>query len=366
MTAPTSLTYAESGVVAAGKPLAGLLGWVNKTLTFRQGVGEPVLTIGYYANVLRLAENLGLAISTDSVGSKVLVAEMMGKYDGLGIDCIAMNANDVLCVGAEPLAMVDYLAVQEARPDVLEQIGKGLYAGAELANITIPGGELAQLKDVVQGYRPGEGIDVVGTCVGTVALDRMILGNEITPGDVVVGLASTGIHSNGITLARRALFDQGSYDPEAQVEELGRSAGEELLTPTQIYVRPVWQMIERGLPVRGLYHITGDGLLNLNRGERPLGFELDWLPEPQPIFQLIQKSGDVEVAEMYRVFNMGVGFCVIVPEDHVEPVRAIAGEYGIQSWALGRVVMDQRKRVWLRPVGLVGESEEFVPENAAS
>ena len=237
MTASATLTYAESGVVAAGKPLAGLLGWVNKTLTIRRGLGEPVLTIGYYANVLRLAENLGLAISTDSVGSKVLVAEVMGKYDGLGIDCIAMNANDVLCVGAEPLAMVDYLAVQEARPDVLEQIGKGLHAGAELANITIPGGELAQLKDVVQGYRPGEGIDVVGTCVGTVALDRMILGEEIAPGDVVVGLASSGIHSNGITLARRALFDQGGFDPEARVEELGRSSGEELLSPTQIYVQ---------------------------------------------------------------------------------------------------------------------------------
>jgi phosphoribosylformylglycinamidine cyclo-ligase len=254
--------------------------------------------------------------------------------------------------------------VQEARPDVLEQIGKGLYEGAELANITIPGGELAQLRDVVQGYRPGEGIDVVGTCVGTVALDRMILGHEVVPGDVVIGLASSGIHSNGITLARRALFDQGGYDPEAHVEDLGRSAGEELLTPTQIYVRPVWQMIERGLPVRALYHITGDGLLNLNRGERPHGFELDWLPEPQPIFELIRKCGNVETAEMYRVFNMGVGFCIIAPEDAVEPIRAVAAEYGINAWALGRVVEDARKRVWLRPVGLVGEDEEFLPESA--
>src|SRR5687767_15240510 len=124
------LTYAESGVVAGGKPLAGLLSWVNRTLPLRRGLGEPLLGIGYYANVLRIADNLGLAISTDGVGTKIIVAEMLRKYDTIGIDCIAMNANDVICVGAEPLAMVDYLAVQEARPDVLEQIGKGLYEGA--------------------------------------------------------------------------------------------------------------------------------------------------------------------------------------------------------------------------------------------
>lgn len=357
-----SLSYAESGVVAAAKPLSGLLSWVNQTLSFRKGVGEPVLGIGYYANVLRLTDNLGLAISTDGVGTKILVAEMMRKYDTIGIDCIAMNANDVLCVGAEPLAMVDYLAVQEARPDVLEQIGKGLYEGAVQANINIPGGELAQLKDMIAGIHPNEGIDLMGTCVGVVQLDRMILGQDMQPGDVVVGLASSGVHSNGFTLARKALFDAAGFQPEQHVEELGRSVGEALLEPTRMYVRPVWQMISEGLPVRSLYHITGDGLLNLNRGERPLGFDLQWLPEPQPIFQLIQKSAGVSAAEMYLVFNMGIGFCVVVPESAVERVREIAGEYGIDAWALGNVVEDPRKRVWLRPAGLVGEGEEFASE----
>lgn len=354
-----SLSYAESGVVAAAKPLSGLLSWVNQTLSFRKGVGEPVLGIGYYANVLRLTDNLGLAISTDGVGTKILVAEMMRKYDTIGIDCIAMNANDVLCVGAEPLAMVDYLAVQEARPDVLEQIGKGLYEGAVQANINIPGGELAQLKDMIAGIHPNEGIDLMGTCVGVVQLDRMILGQDMQPGDVVVGLASSGVHSNGFTLARKALFDAAGFQPDQHVEELGRSVGEALLEPTRMYVRPVWQMISEGLPIRSLYHITGDGLLNLNRGERPLGFDLQWLPEPQPIFQLIQKSAGVSAAEMYLVFNMGVGFCVVVPESAVARVQEIAGEYGIDAWALGNVVEDERKRVWLRPVGLVGEGEEF-------
>jgi phosphoribosylformylglycinamidine cyclo-ligase len=354
-----TLSYADSGVVAAATPLSGLLSWVNRTLAFRKGVGEPVLGIGYYANVLRIADNLGLAISTDGVGTKILVAEMMRKYDTLGIDCIAMNANDVLCVGAEPLAMVDYLAVQEARPDVLEQIGKGLYEGALQANINIPGGELAQLREMISGINPGEGIDLMGTCVGTVALDRMILGEEMQAGDVVVGLASSGIHSNGFTLARRALFQSGGFRAEQHVPELGRSVGEELLEPTRIYVRPVWQMITEGLPLRALYHITGDGLLNLTRGERPLGFDLEWLPEPQPIFDLIRRCGNVPLGDMYYTFNMGVGFCVVAPESAVERIKAIASEYGCGAWPLGRVVEDERKRVWLRPAGLVGEGESF-------
>lgn len=354
-----SVSYAEAGVVSAGKPLSGLLSWVNRTLPFRRGVGEPVLGIGFYANVLRIADNLGLAISTDGVGTKILVAEMMRKYDTIGIDCIAMNANDVICVGAEPLAMVDYLAVQEARPDVLEQIGRGLYEGAVQANISIPGGELAQLKDMIAGIHPNEGIDLMGTCVGTVALDRMILGQEMEAGDVVIGLASSGVHSNGFTLARKAIFDRGGFKIDSHVDEFGRTAGEELLEPTRMYVRPVWQMISEGLPIRGLYHITGEGLLNLNRGERPFGFDLEWLPEPQPVFQMIQRCAGVDAAEMYRVYNMGIGFCVVVPESAADRIKAIAGEYNIETWKLGTVIHDERKRVWLRPAGLVGEGEEF-------
>jgi phosphoribosylformylglycinamidine cyclo-ligase len=360
MSSPT-LSYADSGVVAAAKPLSGLLSWANRTLALRSGVGEPLLGIGYYANVIRIADNLGLAIGTDGVGTKILVAEMMRKYDTIGIDCIAMNANDVICVGAEPLAMVDYLAVQEVRPEVLEQIGKGLYEGAVQANITIPGGELAQLKDMIVGLHPNEGIDLMGTCVGIVQLDRMILGHDMVPGDVVVGLASSGIHSNGFTLARKALFQAAGLRPDEHVSEFGRSVGEELLEPTRIYVRPVWQMISEGLPVRALYHITGEGLLNLNRGERPLGFDLQWLPEPQPIFRVIAEGAGVDAAEMYRVFNMGIGFCVVVPDSAVARIREIANDHGVEAWALGTVIEDPRKRVWLHPRGLVGEGEEFGP-----
>jgi phosphoribosylformylglycinamidine cyclo-ligase len=357
-----SLTYSDSGVVAAAKPLAGLLGWANRTLAFREnGVGEALLGIGYYANVLRLTDSLGLAISTDGVGTKILVAEMVGKYDTLGIDCIAMNANDILCVGAEPLAMVDYLAVQETRPDVLEQIGRGLYEGARQANITIPGGELAQVREMIAGVNPGEGIDLVGACVGLVQLDRMILGDAMQPGDVVIGLASSGLHSNGYTLARKALLQSAGYRLDQHLPELGRTLGEELLEPSRIYVKPVWQMITEGLPVHGLYHITGDGLLNLTRGERPLGFDLEWLPDPQPIFGLISRAAGVSLGEMYYAFNMGVGFCIVADESAAGRIKTIAGEHGIPAWDLGRVVHDDRKRVWLRPHALVGEGEAFSP-----
>lgn len=355
------LSYADAGVVPAGGPLAGLLAWANRTLEFRPDVGRPVLGIGYYANVLDLGRNLGLAISTDGVGTKILVAEALGKYDTLGIDCVAMNANDVICVGAEPLAMVDYLAVQEARPAVLEAIGKGLYEGARQANITIPGGELAQLRDMIRGVHPNGGIDLMGTCVGLAALDRLVLGDRMAPGDVVVGLASSGVHSNGFTLARRALFDAGGYAPDAHAPDLGATVGEALLEPTRIYVRPVWAMLQAGIPVSGLYHITGDGLLNLTRGESPLGFDLEWLPEPQPIFHLIRECGAVPPAEMYRTFNMGVGFCVVAPEAHAGEIAAIAASHGLPAWTLGRVVQDARKRVWLRPAGLVGEGDDFAP-----
>src|SRR4051794_34119339 len=226
MSESPSLSYAGAGVVAAGKPLAGLLSWVNRTLSFRQGNGEPVLGIGHYANVLRIGENLGLAISTDSVGTKVLVAEMLGKYDTIGIDCVAMNVNDVLCVGAEPISMVDYLAVEVLDPAIMAEIAKGLAVGAEIANVTIPGGETAQLPDTVHGTQPGLGFDLVGTCVGQVDLDRIIAGANIQPGDVIVGLASSGIHSNGLTLARKTLLDTAHLKIAEYSEHLGARVGE--------------------------------------------------------------------------------------------------------------------------------------------
>src|SRR5438874_1012489 len=204
MSTDAGLTYQAAGVAPGEGLLGGLLCWVNRTAALRPGVGRPLVPNGYFASVVQLTEDLGLAICTDGVGTKVLVAEMLGKYDTIGIDCVAMNVNDLLCVGAEPVALVDYIATCRADAGVLAEIGEGLYEGARQANVSIPGGELAQLPEIIRGVRPDSGVDLVGTAVGVVHPDRILTGAEAAAGDAVIGLASSGIHSNGLTLARRA------------------------------------------------------------------------------------------------------------------------------------------------------------------
>jgi phosphoribosylformylglycinamidine cyclo-ligase len=300
-----ALTYQQAGVdsAQASAGLQGLLHWVRQTHAFRRDTGAVRLPIGYYANVIDIGHGTGLAISTDGVGSKLLVAQLMDKYDTVGIDCVAMNANDILCVGARPLSMVDYLAVQAPHARLLEELGKGLYEGAKQANITIAGGELAQIGEMISGVREGYGFDLAATCLGTVPLDRIIVGQDIQPGDVLIGLASSGIHSNGLTLARRVLLMSEGLPIDRDLPELGRTLGEELLTPTRIYVREISAMLDAELPIKALLHITGDGLLNLRRVQAEMGFMIEYLPEPQPIFGLIQERGRVSEAEMYQVFN---------------------------------------------------------------
>jgi phosphoribosylformylglycinamidine cyclo-ligase len=294
--------YARAGVDqgAADSAVAGLV----RALGAIQ-LGRPSLQValpGHYASVIRIDERTGIALSTDGVGTKLLVAEELGRFDTVGIDCVAMNVNDVICVGAEPLAMLDYIAVQKAEPEVCEQIGVGLARGAELAGVEIPGGELAQLGELVSS------VDVSGACFGTVALDAIVDGSAVQPGDSVIGLPSSGIHSNGYTLARAALAGIGFGD-----ERLGRPLGDVLLEPTEIYVKPVLELLRSDVEVRGLAHITSGGLGNLLRLAAEVGYAIDdALPVP-PIFELIEERGGVSEQEMYDVFNMGCGFCVVVP-----------------------------------------------------
>jgi phosphoribosylformylglycinamidine cyclo-ligase len=262
---------------------------------------------GHYASVIRIDDRTGIALSTDGVGTKLLLAEQLERYDTVGIDCVAMNVNDVICVGAEPLAMLDYLAIEHADAEVCEQIGAGLARGAELAGIEIPGGELAQLGDLVRGF------DLAGACFGIVALEQIVDGGAVLPGDAVIGLPSSGIHSNGYTLARSALdglpLDE---DPEGR---LGRRLGEVLLEPTEIYVKPVLELLRSRVDVRGLAHITSGGLGNLLRLAAEVAYEIDDpLPVP-PVFELIRERGDVGDDEMHSVFNMGCGFCCVVAGD---------------------------------------------------
>src|SRR3954449_3371207 len=229
--------------------------------------GKPSRVVplpGHYASVLRLDNGAGLALSTDTVGTKMVVAENLGRYDTIGIDCVAMGVNDVICVGAEPIALLDFILTERADPGICEQLGIGLARGAELAGIEIPGGEIAQVADIVSGQELG------GTCVGLVDLDAIITGAGVRPGDPVIGLPSSGLHSNGYTLARAVLAEVPLDD-----ERLGRPLGDILLEPTEIYVRPVLELLRSNVDVRGLAHITGEGFDNLLRLAADVGYEID-------------------------------------------------------------------------------------------
>ncbi len=347
------MTYQDAGVDIAGKDAAmgGFLRWLGQTHSFPGVTGRPVLQNGFYAAVHDLNNGTGVAISTDSVGTKVLVAEAAGRYDAIGIDCVAINANDVLCVGARPIALVDYLAVQSLDPQMLEEVGKGLYEGAQQAGIAIAGGELAQVPELLNVR-----VDVAGTCIGIVSLDRLIDGRYIRDGDVVVGFASSGLHSNGFTLARKVLLGPDAYQVDSYVPQLGCALAEELLKPTAIYVQPVLQVLSQ---VTGLAHISGGGLLNLLRLRTDCGFELDSLPDPPAIFDLIATRGAVTSDELYRVFNMGVGFCVVARPEAEGAVLSAAQRNGIQAWPIGRARSGLRGRVALPQQGLVGEGSAF-------
>jgi phosphoribosylformylglycinamidine cyclo-ligase len=325
-------------------------------------VGHVRLPFGYFANVIRLDDATGLAISTDGAGTKVLVAQMVGRYDTIGIDCVAMNVNDLLCVGAEPIAMVDYLAVERLDPGRLLEIAKGLAEGARQARITIPAGEIAQMRDVIKGVRGrrGAGFDLAGTAVGTVPLDRIIIGQRVEPDDVVIGLRSTGVHSNGLTLARR-LFRK--YPADTHLAELGRTLGEELLMPTRIYVQEILEVLGCGVDVKALIHITSDGLLNLLRVEnQEIGYVIhSGLPEPPPIFRVIERELGVARREMYRVYNMGIGFCLVVSHrgDHASRAIEILRRHGAEGREIGRVVASPRHAVLIEREGLIGEGGHF-------
>jgi len=350
-TAAPPATHQTAGIDidATASGLARIVARIRNTWPDPSAFGAVKLEIGYFANVIDIG-GIGLAMSTDGVGSKSMIAQMMNRYDTIGIDCVAMNVNDVICVGARPVSMVDYIAIDQARPEVLEAIAVGLEAGAKQARISICGGEIAQLKT---------GFDLVGTAVGTVPLDRIITGRDIAPGDVVIGLESSGIHSNGMTLARHAFFERARVSIDHVFPELGIRLGEELLKPTLIYVPEILEIIAEVPDVKALVNITGDGLLNLSRVMSPVGFRIDDLPPTPPIFGLIQLHGPVERAEMFEVYNMGVGFCIVAARQDADRVLAILARHRRPARVIGEAVDDPAKGVNLPREGLLGHGKHF-------
>jgi phosphoribosylformylglycinamidine cyclo-ligase len=281
-----------------------------RELTYRRtGPYSPVGGVGHFAGMIEFGPYV-LALATDGVGTKMLIADAVGDRSTVGIDCIAMNANDLYVMNLEPVAFVDYIACDRVDPGRMAEIGRGLNEGARLANLSIVGGETATLAGLVTG------LDLAGAVLGIQRRDRVISGEACRPGDLVVGLPSSGVHSNGLSLARRIAEAHGGYDLPFGASTLGR----ELLTPTRIYSE-VLGIVERH-EVHGMCHITGGGLLNLAR-LTDFGFAVDDPVPVPPIFAWLQEQGGVPTNEMYRTFNMGMGFALVVPEHEAD---AVAGE----------------------------------------
>jgi phosphoribosylformylglycinamidine cyclo-ligase len=291
------LTYAAAGVDIDASEAA--------TAALVSAVGESE---GDYAGLLDIGDRY-LALATDGVGTKLLVAEALGDYSTVGIDCIAMNANDLVAAGVRPVAFVDYLAVDEPDETFAQQIGEGLAAGADAASIQLVGGETAVMPEVVTG------LDLAGTCAGLAGKDEVFAG-VAEDGDVLVGWPSSGIHSNGLTLARRAATRDHDYDDPFPLDE-SRTVGEVLLEPTRIYSGLLDPMREAG--VHAAAHVTGGGWANLKRmGARRYVVEDPF--DPHPVFEFVQREGNVADEEMHRTFNMGTGFVAAVPPSEAEPL----------------------------------------------
>jgi phosphoribosylformylglycinamidine cyclo-ligase len=309
------MTYAKAGV-DIDKKSSSISALVENLRFKRKGLGAPIDLPGHFTGLIDFGD-YALTLCTDGVGTKLLVADAMRKWDTIGIDCIAMNVNDTICVGSEPIGFVDYIAIDRPDSKVTAEVGKGLERGAEMSNMTIVGGEIAVLPELVKGF------DLAGTCLGMVKKDSIITGDQIKPGDSLIGLPSSGIHSNGLTLARK-IFESNNIGYKEKVKGLGRSVGMELLEPTTIYVRQVLKLIEK-FDIKGMANITGGGLRNLIRLKKSIGFEIDDPLKPNPIFDVMQELGNVTDNEMYQTFNMGMGYCIVVPERQSSDLVKAAG-----------------------------------------
>ncbi len=320
------MSYAKAGVdVNKSEDAHRRIGkLIERTFSQRDDkFGSVFLGFGHYAGLINTGNDKLLALHSDGVGTKVLVAQRLGKYDTVGIDCVAMNVNDLICLGAEPVALVVYLALQEVDEEMVAGITRGLVKGALEAGTAIVGGETAIMPDVIKGE--GKGFDLAAMSLGVVDGKKVIAGDRVNAGDVVIGLESSGIHSNGLTLARRVLN--------------GMDMEEELLEPTKIYVKGVLDILGK-VDVHGMGHVTGGAFSKLKRIVKG-GMYLDSMPDPPEIFKKIKKYGKVQDREMYRTFNMGIGFCLVVDPEEADRVIAISRSHGTAACTIGKVIEDR-------------------------
>jgi phosphoribosylformylglycinamidine cyclo-ligase len=342
-----SVSYRDAGLDldVYEQTLAGMAPLLRRTHTPRvlDGFGGFASLFSLDFNSRLFARNYRhpvLVTCTDGVGTKLKVAGLTGKHDTVGIDLVAMSVNDCLCTGGEPLVFLDYLAMPKDDPALTRDLIKGISDGCLEADCALTGGETAILPDF---YAPGD-YDMAGFCVGVVEREHIVSGKAIQPGDVVLGLASSGLHSNGYSLVRKIVFDVAGLKVTDFVTELGRTVGDELLEPTRIYVRPVLNVLHhypvKRRVVRGLAHVTGGGLVdNLPRilppGRRAFLRRGSW--EAPPVFGWLQRLGNVPQAEMDRVFNQGIGFVMVVRPYFAESIQRQLASDRVKSFVIGEV-----------------------------
>ena len=325
------VTYKDAGIdIRKIKQSQATIGRLIASTHRLQKRVKTLSGFGHYAGIVEIPGGKLLATHTDGVGTKVIISQMMKKYDTIGIDCVAMNVNDIICTGAVPISFVDYIAANRNEHEIFKKIVQGLVKGAKKAQVPIVGGETAIMPDVITGK--DFMFDLAGMVVGILDKQDMILGDMITPSDIIIGVKSSGLHSNGYSLARKVLLSK--YSLKDKIKGLG-TLGDALLEPTEIYVNPVLESIEE-CDIHGLAHITGGSFTKLLRLKKT-GYMIDNMPEPPEIFQLIENE-DVEKEEMYKTFNMGIGFCLIVPEEEGELIEDIFKKHGLKSRQIGSIV----------------------------
>ncbi len=334
------LTYADAGVSfqAESESIARLKSLVRTT--YRSEVLSDVGSFGGLFALQNYREPV-LVSSTDSVGTKLKVAFKVGQHNTVGFDIVAHCGNDIVVQGAEPLFFLDYIGINKVEPAVIEDIVSGLSVGCREIGCALIGGEIAEMPDL---YALGE-YDLVGTIVGAVERDDLITGSEITPGDHLIGLGAAGLHTNGFSLARRILFDECGYDVDAYLSELSATVGEALLATHKSYVKSILKL-HKVCEIKGIAHITGGGLPANVLRILPDGCVADirkgtW--DIPPIFPFLQVSGNVEEAEMYRVFNMGIGMVVVLAPDTVDVALGSLKASGESTFYIGEVVAGEKE-----------------------
>ncbi len=324
------ITYKKAGVdISEIKKSQYAIGKLISSTHNLQKKAKMTHGFGHYAGIVEIPGGKLLATHTDGVGTKVIIANMMKKYDTIGIDCIAMNVNDIICIGATPISFVDYIAANKNNQKIFKQIVSGLVKGAKKSAMPIVGGETAIMPDLISGK--GFGFDLAGMVVGILSKKEMVLGNKIKPNDVIIGIKSSGLHSNGYSLARKVLLSK--YSVKDNIKGIG-NLGNALLRPTEIYVKPVLEALKK-CKINGLAHITGGSFTKLLRLKN-IGYHLDSMPKTPPLMQLIEDTG-VKSEEMYKTFNMGVGFCIISPENQVRGIQKIITKHKMKSYEIGRI-----------------------------